>query len=496
MGPSSLESACTGTRQFKGKAKSPVVGGPTVSRSASGVDAPKWPSIDVLDQEMLRIRARRRGRGRTGGRKDAPATPQSDTPSSPATQADPISSVAKNRRIAAYTSADQVLSSLSNALLLFAVAQTATVSLFGVIALLVAVMSIWMCFNRGALGAPLLLASNLQVDQIRTEAGYAITWAGISGLGAALALCVVGLHFDQAAIAVAFAATVPVVLIQDVLRYAAISLRRPLVAISSDGLWMLVILSVFLANAFGAEISPLHAVVIWGCSGLAGVTIVVARLRIKPKFDRLYTWWKTYASARRNFGIVDALSPAYVAAALIIVTTLVDSAVAGSLRGASTLLGPIYMLLSTLPLIFVPYARRSATSARVQWKLLVKISLVTAALAVLAAAAFFMLPAGLGRAMMGDTWDSAVGVIMYEGLGVAGNCWMASLLALFQAQGRSRIAFWIRLFQACLQLLTCFVVALAVGTAATIAAWIAASIWVTVSIGVVLGRRVVLNPVK
>src|SRR4051794_1620088 len=84
---------------------------------------------------------------------------------------------ASGGRLALYTSVDQALSSLSNALLLFAAAQTATLSQFGVITLLVAVVNTAMGFNRGALGTPVLLVSNLRLDQIRTESGYAVTWA-------------------------------------------------------------------------------------------------------------------------------------------------------------------------------------------------------------------------------------------------------------------------------------------------------------------------------
>lgn len=454
-----------------------------MSGSESEGASSNWPSIDVLEEEMIRIRARR-------GRQRSPLPQSAPGLGAPEPLAEDNAS-GTNSRIALYTSADQVLSSLSNAFLLFAVAQSASVSQFGVVAVLVAVVTTCMCFNRGALGAPLLLASNLRIGQIRAEAGYAITWAAISGLVAAFPLCLVGMATDQIAVAIALAAPVPAILVQDVLRYTAISLRRPLLAVLSDGFWALIIFSVFVANTLGAEIPIQYAIIVWGAAGLVAAAILVATLNIRPRLERLVGWWRAYARARINFGLVEALAPAYLAVALLVISAITDSAVAGSLRGASTLLGPISLLLSALPLIFVPHARRSVTSTSDQWKILVKTSWITASLTLLAAAALCFVPSGVGTTMMGTTWNTAVAVLPYEGVALAGNCWMASLLALFQAQGRSRIAFRLRLIQAGVQLLVCAVVASTVGTAVSIAACIAVSIWTIVIVGVVHARGVV-----
>jgi O-antigen/teichoic acid export membrane protein len=409
----------------------------------------------------------------------------------PSTEPEFRTSVEAGGRIAIYTSIDQILSSLSNALLLFAVAQTVSLAQFGVFAMLVAVVFIWVGFNRGALGAPILLASNLQPRLVRVEAGYAMTWAALSGLIAAVILCVAGAIAGQFTIAVAFATTVPAVLVQDVLRYAAISYRQPLIAVFSDGLWTILILSAYLANVLGAAISAKTVVAIWGLSGLAAAAALSLMTGIRPRLYRILYWWKTYARARIRFGVVDALVPVYTAIVLFTVTMIVGSAVAGSLRGASTLLSPIFPLLSALPLVFLPHARRSVKSARRQWQLLMKTSWITSLLVLPVIAALVTIPPDLGRTVMGSTWDAAVAVVPYEGLTLAANCWMVSVNALLQTQGRSQAAFWIRLFQLAAQLSACTIAAFTIGTAVAIAASSALATWFTVVIGVILTKRVV-----
>lgn len=402
--------------------------------------------------------------------------------------------VSTGKRVAVWTSVDQLLSSLGNALLLFTVAQMATVAEFGAVSLLVAVFAVWMAFNRGALGAPILLVSNLGDRHVRSESGYASTWAALTGVGAAALLCVVGAATGELMVAILFAAALPAVLVQDVLRFAAIALGRPTAAVLSDGLWTMCIGSAFLSNMLGTAIPVVVAVALWGLSGLAAALVLALAVGIAPRFRRIADWWRVYGRARMHFGLGDALSPVYTVAVLFAVTLIVDAAVAGSLRGATTLFGPLALVFAALPLVFVPHARRSVDSADRQWRLLVRISWISSALTAAAAATFVAIPARWGAAIMGDTWDSAVAVIPFEALAVVAAIWMASVNVFLKAQGRSRAAFWTRILQVFAQLTGCVIGALAVGTAVAIAGSGAALLWLTVLTSVLLARRFARTP--
>lgn len=398
--------------------------------------------------------------------------------------------VAGGRGGAAFTSIDQLLSSLSNALLLFTVAQTASVSQFGVISLLVAIFTLLLAFNRGALGSPVLLTSDLPPSDIRAESGYAVTWAAFTGLVAAIPLCTIGAVAGEFAVATLFAAVLPAILVQDILRFAAIAGGRPILAVVSDGWWTVCIAGAFLANIVGATVPAAVAVALWGGSGVAAALLLAVTTGVTPRMYRLGGWWKSYAGARIHFGFGDALSPVYTVAVVFAVTVIVDSAVAGSLRGAATLFGPLALLFAALPLVFVPHVRRSMASPLRQWQLLVRISWVSSGLTALATIAVVAIPRSWGSAIMGSTWDSAVTVIPFEGLAVVAAIWMASVYVLLKSQGRGRAAFWTRILQVVAQLTGCVAGAFVFGTAAGIAASGAVLLWVAVVLSVLLAGRV------
>lgn len=394
------------------------------------------------------------------------------------------------RRVALLTTVDQLLSSVSNALLLFTVAQTASLSEFGITALLVAVSAGWMAFNRGALGAPVLLVSNLAIDEIRAEAGYAMTWAAGSGAVAGATVGVVGIIAGEPQVAVVFAAAIPAVLVQDVLRFAAIACEKPFIAVLSDGLWTILIGAAFLANIGGASIPASYAVALWGTSGLLAALVLACAVGIRPRFFRIRAWWGTYARARLHYGAGDALSPVYTLAVLFAVTLILDSSVAGTLRGAAALFGPIALLFSALPLVLVPHARREMTTAQRQWQILVKMSWISSGLIAVATAAAVAVPHTWGTAIMGSTWVSAVAVMPYEGLAGVAAIWMASVYVFLKMQGESRAAFWTRLVQVIAQLAGCIVAAFVFGTAIAIAASSAVLCCGVVAASVVVARRV------
>ncbi|MDT5017228.1 MAG: hypothetical protein QOD39_3388, partial [Mycobacterium sp.] len=381
-------------------------------------------------------------------------------------------------------------------LLLFAAAQTATLSQFGVITLLVAVVNTAMGFNRGALGTPVLLVSNLRLDQIRTESGYAMTWAAASGIGTAMTLCFVGAMTGSITVAISFSLAAPAILVQDVLRLAALSCGRPLLAVASDGLWALLMAALYLVNVM-AKSFPIGLVALfWGIGGLVSAVLLSTTTGIRPKFHRIWRWWRTYDAARMRFGWVQALIPISTAAFIFAVTLILGSAVAGGLRGASTLYGPIAMLISALPLAFVPHARRSNKSVEQQWQLLAKSAWATSIITIAGTVCLIALPADFGRLLLGDVWGPAVAVVPYVGFEAAANCWMVSVYAVSQTQGMSRASLWLRILQVVLKLSASVAAAFVFGTAIAVAVVSAVAAWVSVIVGLMLCKRLVRRSAK
>src|SRR6185312_15423144 len=73
--------------------------------------------------------------------------------------------------------ADQVLSSLSNGLILYSVAVVSTAQYFGRISLLLTLLAAVVGTLRGALGNPLLLMAAKGTDAIRREGSFAVSAA-------------------------------------------------------------------------------------------------------------------------------------------------------------------------------------------------------------------------------------------------------------------------------------------------------------------------------
>ncbi|WP_139334906.1 hypothetical protein [Mycobacterium sp. GA-1841] len=393
------------------------------------------------------------------------------------------------RSTAVVTTADQVLSSASNALMVFAVAQVSPAEQFGIVALLVTVATTWIGFNRGALGTALLLTSNMRRAEISVEGGYATSLSLVTAAVAGGVLLALSSAFGQFWIGLAFAVSMVGVLGQDVLRFVAIAQGRPLVAAICDGLWAVWIVTIYLMNLLTSGVSAAATVYLWGAGGLLSALALMSVLGTYPRRHRLTDWWREYGRARLRFGIVYALNQVGASLVTLTVTVVVSGTAAAGLRGGATLFGPIAMLVSALPLVFVPHARRMSSSADQQWRVLVKTSMLTSGLTLLAGVCLAAVPAKLGSVILGDTWTYASALVVYLGIECAAMCWMVSVYSFFQAQGMSTTVLRVKLFQICLQLGLCLGAGVLVGTATGVAIALAVSGTVAALVGVTLVRR-------
>lgn len=343
--------------------------------------------------------------------------------------------------VATLTLADQVMSSASNALLAVALAQTSSVDRFGLIGLLVAVVMVCLGFNRGALGTPLLLTSNLSRRDILAEAGYAVTWALATGLTAGSVLAVVGITLDEPALTCAFGISLPLVLAQDVLRITVITLRRPGIALAADSLWTVVIIAIILANVGGAQFPASTTVLAWGVAGLLSGLLIGVWAKIRPRAFRILSWWYTYYPSRLRFGGLPAAGQMSALIVSFIAFETAGGVAAAGVRGSLTLFGPITVLISALPMVFVPHSARSRGTLNGQWRMLVWTSVVTSSLALVATLFLFTLPESLGNHILGPSWEPTRELVPFIGIECAAAAWRTSVYTFFQSQGSSHQVF-------------------------------------------------------
>jgi hypothetical protein len=391
--------------------------------------------------------------------------------------------------VAISTAVDQMLSSASNALLVFVLAQVSSAGEFGIIGLLITVVGVCAGFDRGALGTPLLLTGNLTNRQIVAESDHALTWSLYTGGVGGFLILTLGAVFHQPWIGLAFAIVLPVVLAQDVLRLTAIALGRPSLAVVADALWVAPMLGIFVANLFGVRESAEFSIYLWAFSGLVSAGILAFRLRVAPHHARILDWWRTDWPARLRFGSVYAVSQISVVCVTLVAVTTAGSVAAGGIRGAATLFGPIATLLAALPMVFVPHAVRSGNSVGDQWRLVSRTSVATSALTVVATGCLMAVPAKLGAAILGASWPETLSVLPYIGVSAAAMCWAAGVSTVFQSRGESRMVFGLNILLIGLELATSLAAGLIFGSAIAIAISLAFSSSVTAIVGVLWVHR-------
>jgi O-antigen/teichoic acid export membrane protein len=389
--------------------------------------------------------------------------------------------------VAISTTIDQVLSSASNALLVFVLAQVSSAGHFGIIAMLITVLAVCTGFNRGALGTPLLLTGKNR--QIVAESSYAVTWALYSSVLGGVLILTVGAVFHHPGIGLALAVGLPAVLVQDVLRLTAIGLGRPGLAVVADALWVASMLGIFVANLLGVRESAEFSIYLWGLSALVSAAVLAFGLRVAPHHSGILDWWRTYWPARVRFGSSYSISQiGYVFMTLAVVATAGSVAAAG-IRGAFTMFGPMATLLTAVPMVFLPHAARTGNSLGDRWRLLSRTSLATSVLTLVAAGCLMAVPARLGAAILGASWQETFSVIPYVGVTSAAMCWIAGAFTFFQSQGASRTVFCFSTLLVGLQVATCLAAGLVFGSAIAIAISLAFCTFVIALAGVLWVRR-------
>lgn len=393
--------------------------------------------------------------------------------SGPTTTAQPFASAHARRSgsLVVATVIDQSLSSASNALMVLVLAQVSSAGQFGIIALMITLLAVCTGFNRGALGTPLLLTSDHQNNH-RTfaEAGYATTVSLYNGVLGGLVIFTVAAAFDDPAVGLAFALALPGALAQDVLRLAAITLGRANQAVAADALWAVVMLGIFVANLFGARESAECVVYCWGLSGLVSGVVLAVRFRIGPHHSAILQWWRTDWATRFRFGGAYSVSQIGIVFVIFAAVTTAGSVASAGIRGALTLFGPISTLLSAMPMVFVPHAARTGNSWGDQWRLVSRTSSATCVLTLLATGCLMAVPARLGVAILGDSWQATYPVIPYVGVSSASICWFTSVVTVCQSRGASKMTFVWTALHVAFQVATCFAAGFVFGTAIAIAA--------------------------
>jgi hypothetical protein len=350
--------------------------------------------------------------------------------------------------------ADQVFSSLSNGLIIYAVAVATASQNFGQIALLLTLLAAAIGVLRGALGTPLLLTAGRAASDIRREGSFAITSALlVSPVVAAVMWIVAGSGIRLSALLIIIAT--PVVLIEDVLRYVAIAEGRAHVAAFWDGLW-------FIGSAALLGATWLHlplattAYLLGGWAALAFGALfgMLAAVRITPRVKDYPAWISDGWQHRVRYGVDSGLEQTTVFAVLLFCSVVLNPGVAAALRGATALLAPVAIAVGALPLAVIPESRRRNMTPPQVWRSLARITVLTSSGSLLLGVALFFVPQDIGRLVLGRTFEATQTIIPIIAFEFALAAWSVAVTIFLRTFNRSADALNLKICYVLVMLVT------------------------------------------
>ncbi|MER5727001.1 hypothetical protein ABT084_01380 [Streptomyces sp. NPDC002138] len=336
------------------------------------------------------------------------------------------------RGLAALSSVlDQAASSATNILVLVLAARLSSASGFAAFSMVYVTFTVLLGLNMAYVGQSVVLEQG-ERRAVVCRSAVAFTGSAAMLVGAALAL--VGLFLSGATgwAFLALGAVLPLVLVQDGLRYCFSALRVPERALAADALRLVCVVGALLLQPAG--VSPGRLVLVWGVSALPALALGLWLLRpyvrgvradLRPYLRRGHLGQRFVV----EFAVGNGSSQLAVLGLGVFATPLA----VGALRGASTLFGPLNVLFNSANAFGPPMlGRRGGKRAVVRTT--AALGLVLAVLGAGWAAVLYLLPDRLGRQLLGDTWGSAAALLpatgaQYAAMGL-GTCALLTLRVL------------------------------------------------------------------
>lgn len=318
--------------------------------------------------------------------------------------------------------------------------------LVGTLGVLMATYVIALCAVKGLLGEPLLLTTDRRPDDTELAASLAL----LCGVATALVSTPLLLSMLPAAwTAVAtVACAMPVVLLQDVLRYVAFTRGAASDAAFSDVAWALVTLLSTVVTVWLGLASAAVLVGGWMLGGVAGCLYLVWRLR--PSFPhRGLRAFLTRDRALRLHLTSDALlTTGSLQASLLLAVPLIGLAGAGVFRFLQLIFGPVTLLFGVLYVEVVSRNRLDASGPSPVRAATVMAAMVAVVTAIMAAAVWSV-PVGTAYALGGDVLARSQSYLGVFALGQIASSSGAAAATGLRLAGHSGRAASIRVVWAC-----------------------------------------------
>ncbi|MEV8530908.1 hypothetical protein [Streptomyces sp. NPDC051211] len=327
---------------------------------------------------------------------------------------------------------DQAASSATNILVLVLAARLSSVSGFAAFSMVYVAFSVLLGLNMAYVGQTVVLER--AEERLGAVCRSAVSFTGVASLAAALLLAAVGLALPgpTGGAFLALGLVLPLVLLQDGLRYCFSALRAPERALAADTLRLVCVVAALAVQPSGASAARL--VLVWGLSAVPALLLGLWLLRpyVRGAAADLRPYLRRGHLGQRfvvEFAVGNGSSQLAVLGLGVFATPLA----VGALRGATTLFGPLNVLFNSAN-AFAPPVLGRVSGKRAVVRATLTLGLVLAALGAGVAAALYALPDPWGRQLLGDTWPAASALLPATGAQYAvmglGTCALLTLRVL------------------------------------------------------------------
>ncbi|WP_328535645.1 hypothetical protein [Streptomyces sp. NBC_00344] len=328
---------------------------------------------------------------------------------------------------------DQAASSLTNILVLVMAARVSTTSGFAAFSMVYLTFTVLLGLNMSYVGQAVVLERG-DAGTLATACRSAAAFTGCAALGAGVLLAaggaVTGGRIGDAFLALG--CVLPVVLLQDGLRYSFSALQQPHRALAADVLRLMCVVPALLTQPHHA--SPARLVAVWGAS--AAPALLVGLLLLRPFVRGAATRLRGYVRRGHlgmRFVVEFAVGNASSQLAVLGLGLFASPLAVGALRGATTLFGPLNVLFNSVNAFGPPVLGRLG-GRRATARAAALLGCVLAAVGFGWAAVLYALPARMGHQLLGATWRPASALLPATGSQYAvmalGTCALVTLRVL------------------------------------------------------------------
>lgn len=344
--------------------------------------------------------------------------------------------------------ADQVVSSASNFLVAFLAAGALSASRFGSFVLALAVCSLVVFLARGLASDPLSTAHATDDEPaLRAAVRASATTTVVASLLAAFGVAATGFLIDGelGAVLLVAAVVLPGIALQDNLRYALLVARRPKAMVLNDLLW-LVLQIPLMVLVIWQDGGPTLLMAAWGLSGnlAALVGLVQARVMLgSPAAIR--PWLRRHRSLWPFFVLDNLVLQATNVALLVILSLLATLEEVGGARAALLLYTPLTVLARGVVAVAIPEFARHARDVGWVRRRSVALGVMLVPFTLAWTGLMALIPDGLGRALLGQSWEYAEPLVVLAGLTTAVGMFATGTVVGIRALQAGRTGFTARI---------------------------------------------------